>query len=459
LWILFLNLAYNIAVYSFAATAYLYRSEAQVLRMLQNSAESGGFALNVSFGFTLFNIALNFFVFVNVVYLIYVHIWLQCKGLTTYEYILDKIVKEELKKEETLEKKNENNKSENAVLKIKSSNYNNKYPFGSDNSFYRKNSYDGNNNNKNNNSNNNNKNNNNNNNDDYKDNENIIETYKNNNHNTNKGEINIGKEILNGAAAGDKIRNKKIIDVNYCSTKKGKNKIMPENLIQIIQQNNYSNSNNNSPINGISLKENSDKIIIEGKDYQEKLFKPIVDEIYNLSKNVKRVNVVPTSKKSNFYLKTNANKQIKSNSENENLKFIKQALPSEKVNNLNNYNNKSLSPRSNSYAKNNKKKYKKNEILAENILNFNIKEIGDTNDFNVIDSCKAANDFENNNNNNYDLNKCKGREQQKTNRSNRSSFIKNFPSNNHMNNIINNTNFLRQSTINEFNNSMLIKEK
>lgn len=420
LLILFLNLSYNIAVYVYAAAAYLNRGEAEEKKILENS-DFLSFPLNVSFGFTLFNLALNFFVFFNVVYLIFVHIWLRCKGLTTYEYIVGKLAKQELKDHEMLEKRND--QSENAVLKIRSDFK--MFGFSSQSRDNRKNAFAGNINNNNN-----------------------ILINNNNNHNANN--YNYDKNNSN-TEMHLRINNLKEDKIFYNkNNKKGKNKFMPENLIQKIHQNEFAKGN---PINGILLKENSEKIIIDGKDYQEKLFKPIVDEIYNLNINVKKINVAKNQKNIfTFSSQANKEKNLFDNKNKENfLNLKKQTTPNYK--NSNELKNFSLT--NNSSDKNNTNL---NNFLVENI--FNNKDSENLNELNVLDRFNTANNLgNNNNNNNKDLSKlnCK---YLKTNESNPNSVRRNITTSNRGNySVSNNTNYLRQSTIRELNNSTFLKEK
>ena len=334
LWIVFLYLSYNISIYAYAAAAFIKRTEDQEILMLENSAFFG-FSLKLSFGFTLFNALLNLFVFVNIAYLIFVHIWLRCKGITTYEYIVDKLAKQDLKIQETLERKHD--KSENAVLKItnnlKKIELNSQKSFNINrNSIYNGYDYTG----------------------------NII---GNNIEDIRKASIDFSKNFKE--------------DKNFIKFKnnnKGKNKIKPENLIRKIHKIELDNVNS---IKGINFQENSDKIIIEGEDYQEKIFKPIVDEIYNLNMNVKKINVTKSQEKIFEISKTDYD--YASDKGDINLK-----KPIEKQNSKSCKNG-------NFIIKKSTKNIQQNNFLVEYLTNK--KDLRNINEINKLDSYRASEDI------------------------------------------------------------------
>jgi hypothetical protein len=117
-------------------------------------------------------------ILIHICYLIIMHIWIRCiKGLTTYEYILQYVLKENIEKQQEF-----NDQSDHVTLKIKP----------------KKNSY-----------------------------------------------------------------------LNYSPNKKGRNKITTDILANKIKEEKK-----------IEIIDNSDKIIIDDKDFNSKIFKPMIDEIY-----------------------------------------------------------------------------------------------------------------------------------------------------------------------------------
>lgn len=176
--VLFFYSSYNSVIMILAFVNYIYRNDEEMKNFSDESKKLGVSPLS-SAVVSIIMASLNFTIIINISYLIIIHTWLRCQGLTTYEYII-----KYLSNDESIDKKNSNDFSENIVLKI---NQNSK-------------------------------------------------------------------------------------NFNTMNTKKkGRNKVLPEDLIEKIK-----NIGNNK----INLMDNPDKIIINEKDYSNKIFKPIVDDIY-----------------------------------------------------------------------------------------------------------------------------------------------------------------------------------
>jgi hypothetical protein len=73
----FLDLSFNISLSIYSMYRF-YRNEA---------VDDTNICPNVAIGFILMLTIVNIFVIANVMYLLSIHAWLRCKGLTTYEYI------------------------------------------------------------------------------------------------------------------------------------------------------------------------------------------------------------------------------------------------------------------------------------------------------------------------------------------------------------------------------------
>jgi len=270
LWAIFLYLSYNISIYSYAILAFINRSNIEEKLMLENSSKLN-LSLNLCFVLSILNFILNLIVIINIIYLICVHIWLRCKGLTTYEYLIKYLTNKEDNNREEIEKKND--KSENEVLKL------NQIP----NKFFMK--YD-------------------------KQNE------------SNDIEKNYFNKQENETIKFCKEKN--------LNSKKGKNKFLPEKLIQKIHQIDKEHRNNN---NGVYMKESLEKIIIDEKDYQEKIFKPIVDEIYNLNSKKNKIIKNKNDIKLDEFLEKNNIKQFDIINSNIKNNFIKEDDEKENTNN------------------------------------------------------------------------------------------------------------------------------
>lgn len=244
-----LSLSYNAAVLAYAACAFIYRIENEEA-LMRASASELRLSAELCFVLSLLTSLANLIVDLNIMYLLGFHVWLRCKGFTTYEYIVKYLVapKGADAKEDFEESKS--NKSENAVLKLQH-NFNNfdlsleknaaalaacKY---TDKRLFYANQRDK----------------------DY-------DIERENGKNTINNNLNKNEKDLEYYCKDAPYRNQK-----------GKNKIMPDDLIKKIHSN-FEKSNGQNLIN---IKENSEKIIIDEKDYQEKIFKPIVNEIYNLN--------------------------------------------------------------------------------------------------------------------------------------------------------------------------------
>ncbi len=392
LWICFLTLSYNIAIYSYAIFIYLNRNELYKNITIENSYFFNVFSLDVCFALTLINILINVVVIINIIYLILVHIWLRCRGLTTYEYIVKYNFNKDDKNEKELEKKC--NKSENAILKLKH-NFNfsnsNKHP------------------------------------------ENFMNSNIMNKHNNiNLNLIELEKNYLNKKIIYKNIdyRNENTNELNKDNnkinfTKKGKNKIIPNNLIKKIQE-----IDNN--INGIKIEDQSDKYIIDEKDYKEKIFKPIIDEIYNMNSKE------DIQKLKNYDLNIIPNKLFNLKDNRKDLKPFKDDEGDYEIKNIN--------------FENNPERTKKKNYIVENILVD--KEISDIIEYNISDSKNISNgfkikkdlyNFENKIIKTYDFNTY----------SPQSIYHKNVENVSEFNNI----NFLRQSSIRDLNCSTFLKEK
>jgi palmitoyltransferase ZDHHC1/11 len=170
--------SYNTVIMILAFANYTSRNDDEMKNFSDLSSKFGVSPLACAI-ISLIMASLNLIIIVNISYLIIIHTWLRCQGLTTYEYII-----KYLSNDEPIDKKNSNDFSENVVLKI---NQNSK------------------------------------------------------NFNT------------------------------LTTKKKGRNKVLPDDLIEKIK---------NIGHHKIDLMDNPDKIIINEKDYNNKIFKPIVDDIY-----------------------------------------------------------------------------------------------------------------------------------------------------------------------------------
>lgn len=244
LWILFFDLSYNIFIYTHQMVAYICRNSNEEVFM-QEWANKFSVSLQICFATTLIMGLVNLIVLINVIYLICVHIWLRCKGLTTYEYIVKYLANKEAKSEDDLDKKNDN--SENIILRIKHNNISNNIhdDCKMDNKEQEGKNID------------------------KYDSEDDKKKYKNCNIKNLKNEKISEKNA--------KIENDK---KNNLLNKKKKNKLVPENLLERIHK---IDRDRGVALNGLNVKEMANKIIIDEKDYQEKIFNPIVAEIYNLN--------------------------------------------------------------------------------------------------------------------------------------------------------------------------------
>jgi hypothetical protein len=211
LFTVWVNTLYNTIIMLYAFVIFVNRDKDEDLAIMKNASSLGIGGLScpvVSFIFAV----IDFGIWGNISYLIIINIWLRAQGMTTYEYII-----KYLNKEEKNDKKDSNDNSENVILRI---------------------------------------------------NPNLKKTY----------EKNIPSEQ---------------------GTRKGRNKFIPEELVKKIKEVNSEKLN---------IVNNSDKIIIHDKDYQKKIFKPIVDKIYTNSNNIENyknnLNYVSTPETKNYNLKT-----------------------------------------------------------------------------------------------------------------------------------------------------------
>jgi hypothetical protein len=165
--VVLIDLIYNICIFIYAIVIYAQRTEEQDLAIQEDCRGIGIEPLScpIISGILAF---VDLVLSINVIYLISVHIWLRCKGLTTYEYIVKYLMKDDKAESQKIDI------SENIMLKMSGG-------------------------------------------------------------------------------------------------KKGRNKIMPDDLLDRIGR-----------IENMSIKihNNGDKILIDDKDYNDKIFKPIVDDIY-----------------------------------------------------------------------------------------------------------------------------------------------------------------------------------
>jgi hypothetical protein len=172
--IVLIDLVYNISIFTYAIITYIKRTPEQDVLILSTSTSIGimPIACPILSGIIgLIDLIISF----NIVYLLSVHSWLRCKGLTTYEYIVKYLMKAEDKEQGV---KNRSDVSENIMFRM-------------------------------------------------------------------------------SQTTPPKPR--------------GRNKIGPEDLMDRINK-----------IEGVAigLKNHSDKILIDDRDFNEKIFKPIVDDIY-----------------------------------------------------------------------------------------------------------------------------------------------------------------------------------
>ena len=191
LWIVFLDLAYNIGIFTYSVFLFMNKTEKED-KIMQEWADKINISLKACAIITIIIEFIDLIIIFNVIYLICIHIWLRCKGLTTYEYIVKYLVDKDSQIGSEIEKKND--LSENSELKLK--------------------------------------------------------------------------------------QDEKIFK------KKGKNKILPENLLEKIKKIEKDNGYNE---NGMNVYNKYDKIVIEEKDYKNKIFKPIIDEIYHFERKKNKV--------------------------------------------------------------------------------------------------------------------------------------------------------------------------
>jgi hypothetical protein len=198
------NTLFNVIIMTYAFAIFINRDSQEDSLIIQNASSFGISSLSCSLVSLIFAV-IEFGIWSNMSYLIIINIWLRAQGLTTYEYII-----QHLSKEEKNEKKDSNDNSENVILRI---------------------------------------------------NPNLKKTYEKNN-----------------PSAG-----------------KGRNKFIPEDLVKKIKEINSEKLN---------IVNKSDKIIIHDRDYQKKIFKPIVDKIYTNSNNVENyknnLNYVTSPETKNF---------------------------------------------------------------------------------------------------------------------------------------------------------------
>jgi hypothetical protein len=170
--VVLVDLIYNIGVYIYGIVIFIQRTTEQDAIITERCENIGidPLACPILSGIIAF---VDFIISFNIVYLISVHSWLRCKGMTTYEYIVKYLLKEEDKD------KSKSDVSENMMFKMS----------------------------------------------------------------------------------------------NSVPIKKGRNKIMPEDLMERI-------SKIGDTAAAARVQNRSDKIIIDEKDYNDKIFKPIVDDIY-----------------------------------------------------------------------------------------------------------------------------------------------------------------------------------
>jgi hypothetical protein len=169
-----LDLFYSIGVYIYGIVVYINRTPEQEDNIIMTCSSLGidPIVCPIISGILAF---IDLIISINITYLISVHLWLRCQGLTTYEYIVKHILKEEEKKAF--------DQSEGIVLKL---------------------------------------------------------------------------------------------------PQKGRNRLMPDDLLDRINK-----------IGDVKLQNNSDKILIDEKDFNEKIFKPIVDDIYLKRPSEEIVDIIP----------------------------------------------------------------------------------------------------------------------------------------------------------------------
>jgi hypothetical protein len=114
--IVLIDLIFNISVFLFYFIQYLHRTtkEEQAMVTFLEDINLSVSPLTCAIISVVFSV-LDFVVMINIIYLIYIHTWLRCKGMTTYEYIIKYLIKEEELKEN--ENKPQDN-SESIMLKV-----------------------------------------------------------------------------------------------------------------------------------------------------------------------------------------------------------------------------------------------------------------------------------------------------------------------------------------------------
>lgn len=175
--VVLIDLLYDVSVFIYAFVIYIERTSPQEEGM-QKVTEKFNVSPTACATISFIMAMIDTIIICNICYLIIIHTWLRCQGMTTYEYIVKKLALEE----EGKVAHNQNDQSENIVLKINQRN----------------------------------------------------------------------------------------------SQKKGRNKIIPQDLLEKIKKIEKTQTASNK----FGLSENKDKIIIKEKDFTSKIFKPIVDDIY-----------------------------------------------------------------------------------------------------------------------------------------------------------------------------------
>ena len=94
--LVFYMLSLNISLDMYAFLVFINRSDEEEIIMNAN-CKIFGFSLISAAIITIISACLNLIMTFNISYLIIMHIWLRCKGLTTYQYITSHIIKEERK--------------------------------------------------------------------------------------------------------------------------------------------------------------------------------------------------------------------------------------------------------------------------------------------------------------------------------------------------------------------------